>query len=121
MEDKSEAAMEEGVRGSKCVLAILTDDGGPGHAYFERPYCVQELQWAVDGGHFIQPICDVDDKKRIGELLSKAPADLKEIVGGTEFIELIRSKKQYWKVGMDLIVNVRAKLDGYADSETPPE
>ena len=34
MGDKSEAAMKEGVCGSKAVLAIITDEGIEGSAYF---------------------------------------------------------------------------------------
>ena len=107
MEDQSKAAMEEGVVNSTVVLAIITDDGGAGNAYFERPFCVQELRWAVAAAEcFIQPLVDVDDKKRIGELLSKAPGDLKGLIGDTDFIDLIRSDKDYWAVGVDKITKV---------------
>jgi len=44
MGDMSEAAMEEGVRNSTVTLAIITDDGPPGWAYFERPYCLQVIR-----------------------------------------------------------------------------
>ena len=98
--------MEEGVVNSTVVLAIITDDGGAGNAYFERPFCVQELRWAVAAGRFIQPVVDVADKGRIGELLSKAPGDLKGLIGGTDFIDLIRSDRDYWAVGVDKITKV---------------
>jgi hypothetical protein len=106
MEDMSEAAMEEGVKGAKVCLAIITDDGGPGQAYFERPYCVQELRWAKESGVAVQPIVDTDDKKRIGELLAKAPDDLRADLGASMFIDLIRSNKQYWDVGTNMVVDV---------------
>ena len=68
MSDKSEAAMKEGVQNSVVVIAILTDDGSSGNAYFERPFCLSELRWAQEAGVFIQPVVAADDKQRIGEL-----------------------------------------------------
>ena len=108
--------MEEGVVNSTVVLAIITDDGGAGNAYFERPFCVQELQWAVTAGCFIQLVVDVADKGRIGELLSKAPGDLKGLIEGTDFIELIRAKMQFWAVSIDMITEVllAKRLEGAA-------
>ena len=86
MTDKSQAAMEHGVRNSKAFLAIVTgpcvnpdrpDDDQIGNAYFQRPFCVSELRWAVDAYKPIQPIVRAEDKTNIGGLLSLAPDDLK--------------------------------------------
>ena len=53
------AAMEEGVRNSKCVIAVVTGaytrpqglaaegEQPVDNAYFKRTYCVSELRWAV--------------------------------------------------------------------------
>ena len=41
MADKSVAAMEEGVKYCDAFLCILSED------YFERPYCVKEMEWAI--------------------------------------------------------------------------
>ena len=68
MSDKSGAVMKEGVQNSIVVIAILTDDGDSGNAYFERPFCPSELRWAQEAGVFIQPVVAADDKQRIGEL-----------------------------------------------------
>lgn len=48
MNDKSEAAMQEGVKNSKIMIAIITDDGGEGNAYFERPFCLSEVSQGAD-------------------------------------------------------------------------
>ena len=106
MRDKSEAAMREGVMNCQVVLAIITDDGGEGNSYFERPFCLEELKWAQEGGIFIQPVVAVDDKQRIGELLAKAPSDLRELLGRTDFIHLDRGDREYWQVGISKILRV---------------
>ena len=57
MNDRSEAAMREGVERSTCVVAIITgDDARPDDAYFARPFCVQELRWALAAGVRLQPV-----------------------------------------------------------------
>ena len=109
MSDKSEAAMREGVHGSRVVIAIITDDGDPGNAYFERPFCLSELRWALDANIFIQPVVAADDKQRIGELLAKAPDDLRDLLGGTDFIHLDRNDKEYWDVGVGKIRRILEK------------
>ena len=40
MDDKSEAAMEEGVKNSKKFVAIVSE------TYFSRKFCLKELRWA---------------------------------------------------------------------------
>ena len=109
MSDKSEAAMREGVHGSRVVIAIITDDGDPGNAYFKRPFCLSELRWALDANIFIQPVVAADDKQRIGELLAKAPDDLRELLGGTDFILLDRNDKEHWDVGVGKIRRILEK------------
>ena len=109
MSDKSEAAMREGVHGSRVVIAIITDDGDPGNAYFERPFCLSELRWALDANIFIQPVVAADDKQRIGELLAKAPDDLRDLLGSTDFIHLDRNDKEYWDVGVGKIRRILGK------------
>ena len=60
--------MQEAVENSAFVIAIISDGAGvPGNAYFERPFCLKELRWALDKGKFIQPVVDAADKTRIGE------------------------------------------------------
>ena len=114
MDLKHAEAMREGVTNSTCCLAIITgsclnpdrpEDDETSNAYFSREYCVQELRWAREAGVFIQPIIRMEDKQRIGEFLSTAPPDLQDL-GATDFIDLIRSDKRYWQVGVEKILDV---------------
>ncbi|KAK3238801.1 hypothetical protein CYMTET_51221 [Cymbomonas tetramitiformis] len=103
MQHRDEAAMEEGVKNSASVIAIITDgDGQSGCAYFERPFCLKELRWAVEAGKYIQPVIRVEDKKRIGEFMKGAPKDL-HFLGSVDFIDLHRGAIQYWDTGVSMI------------------
>ena len=68
MHDKSRAAMEEGVRGSRCVIAIITEGPTKNDNYFNRPYCLKELGWALESNVKIQPVVLGQDKKAIGTI-----------------------------------------------------
>jgi hypothetical protein len=35
------------------VIAIITDDGDPGNAFFENDGCLKELGWAQAAGKFV--------------------------------------------------------------------
>jgi len=89
MLDKSEAAMEEAVVNSKCVIALITEGPGPDDAYLSRPFCLQELRWAKASEMTrLQPVVSMDDKKKIGQFLAAAPDDLRKEIGGIEFVDL---------------------------------
>eukprot|EP00976_Prorocentrum_cordatum_P037399 760108-Prorocentrum_minimum.AAC.1 len=104
MERRDEAAMEEGVRKSGCVIAVITDgDGVPGNAYFERPFCLKELQWGMESRKYIQPVIRDADKQRIGEFMGDAPDDMK-FLGSVDWIDMNRGAIQYWNVGVDMII-----------------
>ena len=88
MGDKSEAAMEEGVKNSRAFIAVVTgpcvnidapDDPAEMNAYFKRPYCIKELRWAREAGVPIQPVIRAEDKMNIGDLLGLAPEDLQDL------------------------------------------
>ena len=118
MSKKSVAAMEEGVRGAKCVIAIITEGpepepGKPSNDYFKRPYCLKELRWARESGVMIQPVVRVQDKNNIGEFLKGAPADLKDL-GHIEFIDLHRGDASYFDVGVNKIVQELENLPAAA-------
>ena len=96
----NEGAMEEAVKNSRCVVAIISGgDGSDPNAYFNRSLCVQELRWAREVGTPIQPVVVAEDKKRIGVFLGQAPDDLKDL-GRTDFIHLDRSRITYWEAGV---------------------
>jgi hypothetical protein len=120
MDDRSTAAMEEGVKNSKRFVAVVTgpavnndrpDDPPTGNAYFRREYCIKELQWAMDAGVPIQPIVRMEDKGRIAEFLGLLDAPLQldgalqdvsrlKSLGATDWIDLNRNDRDYWVVGM---------------------
>ena len=90
MGDKSEAAMEHGVRNSTAFIAIVTGacvnpdrpDDHPGtNAYFRREFCLKELRWAKEYNRPVQPVIRAEDKSNIGVLMADAPADLKYLGG----------------------------------------
>ena len=108
MDDKSEAAMKEAVENSEFVIAIITDDGGEGNAYFERPFCLSELRWAIGARKYIQPVIDADDKKRIGELMTKVPADLGGL-RGVDWVDLNTTDNDYFEVGIKKILDKAGK------------
>ena len=110
------AAMEEGVRNSKCVIAVVTGaytrpqglaaegEQPVDNAYFKRTYCVNELRWAVEARVPIQPVILADDKKRVGDLLALAPSDLQGI-GDVDFIHLDRRRGlPIWEAGIDALL-----------------
>ena len=123
MGDMSTAAMEEGVVGSRFFLAIVTgpcvnpdcpDDTPETNAYFARPYCLQELRWAIEAGVKIQPIVRSEDKPTIGEFMDAAPSDLK-VLGEAMFIDLNYSDREYWQVGLNKIIRTMgSSIDGSA-------
>ena len=40
-------------------------------ADFERPMCVQELNWAIDAGKIIVPVVVATDKPKVGEYIDE--------------------------------------------------
>ena len=110
-DNKSEKAMEWAVRTCCVMLPIITgpivNPDAPGddprlNAYFSRPYCLKELRWAVDADvKKILPIVRHEDKMKIGILVGSAPEDLQGIIGGIDFVDLIRSD-----------IDVRARVGG---------
>ena len=107
MEQLNEAAMKEAAQNSRCILAIISGVERAGdpedNAYFKRPYCCNELRWALEAGVPVQPVIHADDKQRVGEFLALAPPDL-QYLGGVDFIHLDRSRPAYWQVGVDEVI-----------------
>jgi hypothetical protein len=60
------AAMEEGVRGSACFVAVVTDSGKKDESYFSRWMCREEIKWAMEAGKAIVPVIAAADKLRVG-------------------------------------------------------
>eukprot|EP00808_Paulinella_micropora_P012963 g61507.t1 len=103
MKDMSRPAMEEGVCRSRCVIAVLTDEGKEGEAYLDRQYCLDELRWAVAARVPVVMVVGTNDKGRIGDTLSKMPADLKEVLQGN-VPDVDRSHAKKLEVSIDIIL-----------------
>ena len=116
MQDKSPAAMEAGVKNSKCVIAIIT---GPcinirepaknstqdqlDNAYFSRRFCKNELRWAREAGIPIQCVVCVEDKKQISNFIETIPLDLKSIANAN-WPDLDRSDHECFEIKIDRIL-----------------
>ena len=77
-EQRDVAAMEEGVKNSRCVIAIVSgpqEGKGPETAYFKRPFCLNELRWATEAGVHIQPVVAAEDKENLTEFFADMASD----------------------------------------------
>merc|ERR1711959_533628 len=63
---RDEEAMEEGVKHTKVVLVIASE------SYFERPFCLKELGWAVKYNKPIVVVIPVNLKEGIVEMMLEA-------------------------------------------------
>ena len=109
MEERDEAAMKEGIKNSKIILVIMSP------MYFTRPFCVKELEWAVQYGKLIQVIIDVQLKGEIGNIIGRCPAEksyLKDI-GGINFTEVFRGNPDMWEASIKSILKAKPKILTY--------
>ena len=106
MDDRDEAAMKEGIKNSKIILVIMSP------MYFTRPFCVKELEWAVEYGKPIQVIIDVQYKNEIGNIIGRCPADKSYLkgIGKINFTEVFRGNPTFWKASIDLILKAKPKV-----------
>ena len=119
MAKRDEAAMEEGVMNSRCVIAIVsgpsTDPNNPHvkpeeNAYFKRDFCVKELRWAVEAGVQIQPVVAAEDKGAISEFFAMIPDDLQHL-GGVNWEHIDRKDKDYFELGVTKIMIIEAAFN----------
>eukprot|EP01046_Picozoa_sp_COSAG06_P031174 COSAG06_NODE_3014_length_5960_cov_2.963146_1_plen_1145_part_00 len=106
MDKRDEAAMEEGVRNSSCVVAIVSgaaEGQSEDTAYFQRDFCLKELRWAVAAGVFVQPIVAAEDKGQISEMMQHVPADLAHLKG-VNWEHIDRKDKDYFELGVTKIL-----------------
>ena len=116
MARRDEAAMEEGVKNSRCVIAIISgpQEGQEGSAYFSRPFCVQELRWAGEVGVPVQPIVAAEDKGKITEFFATIPPDLQHLTSANwEHVD--RKDNDYFELGVTKII--RAALGQTASED----
>jgi hypothetical protein len=122
MAKRDEAAMEEGVKSSRCVVAIVS--GAPGGqsddtAYFQREFCLKELRWAVQAKVFIQPIVAAEDKGMITEFFAAIPNDMQHLKG-VNWEHIDRKDADYFQLGVTKIIRA-AGLDMEPEPELEPE
>jgi hypothetical protein len=97
MLDRSELAMEEGVRCSEKVLVIAS------LSYFSRPFCLKELRWAVQYEKEIVVAIPSELKSRIGEILQTCPGDLRSI-GGIDFKTVDRGDVEHFELSVAQLI-----------------
>ena len=95
MEDKSVAAMEEGVTGSETFVCILSE------GYFASEYCCNEMRWAFKNEKPI--ISTYKNGVNVGALLNTAPDDFRDQIKAIDSIALNASDPDYFDVGMKKI------------------
>jgi hypothetical protein len=112
MDERDETAMEEGVKNSQCVIAIVSgpvmDPENPdvkpeANAYFRRPFCLSELRWAMDAEVSILPVVAAEDKGKISEFCADIPEDLARLKG-VDWKHIDRKDAEYFEVGMRRIM-----------------
>ena len=95
MYDKSVAAMEEGVMGSKVFVCILSD------GYFKSEYCCKEMRWAFK---YEKPIISTyKSGVKVGEVLNTAPDDFREQIMAIDSIPLNADDPDFFEVGIKKI------------------
>ena len=106
MDSKSEAAMEEGVRNARCVIAVVSGPvagQGDDTAYFSREFCLKELRWAVDAGVFIQPVVRAENKLKISDFCKTIPDDL-EFLKSTDWLHLDNTDREFFELGITKVL-----------------
>ena len=75
----------------------------PGNGYFDRPFCLKELRWAIASGKYVQPVIDSVDKTKIGQLMEAAPRFLQGL-SSVDWVHLDRTDPRYFRVGVDILL-----------------
>ena len=103
MREQDEDAMREGVKLCEVVLIIMSPN------YFTRPFCVKELEWAVEFGKPIVVVIDAMHKGEIGNILSICPPHLRGI-GSINFISIVPGTIDLWETSIKLILRAKPKI-----------
>jgi len=106
MPERDEDAMKDGVKLCETVVIIMSPN------YFTRPYCVKELEWAVELGKPIVVVIDIQVKGEIGNILSRCPADKSYLkgIGSISFVEVFRGNPAFWETSIQSILNAKPKI-----------
>eukprot|EP01043_Picozoa_sp_COSAG02_P036093 COSAG02_NODE_2624_length_8398_cov_18.889505_2_plen_1247_part_00 len=120
MPRRDEAAMEEGVKGARCVIAIVSgvENGQQGTAYFERPFCLRELRWAMEAEVLIQPVVVAEDKGKITEFVEMIPQDLHHLTR-LNWNHLDHKDQRFFELGVTIILEAAGLDQAGADAADP--
>ena len=113
MDDKSVAAMEEGVKGSETFVCILSEE------YFKSEYCCNEMRWAFENKKPI--VSTYKNGVNVGALLNTAPDDFRERIMAIDSITLNASDPDYFNVGMSKITKRLSKLSVAPAAQAPAQ
>mmetsp|Transcript_46280 Transcript_46280/g.86329 ORF Transcript_46280/g.86329 Transcript_46280/m.86329 type:complete len:518 (+) Transcript_46280:299-1852(+) len=98
-------AVEEGVRNSSCVIALITDgEGVESNAYLKSDDCLRVLRLTLQEGLLIQPVKQVDDTRSKREIMRNAPDDVRALVN-LNWVDLNRTTMQYWDLAVKAILD----------------
>ena len=100
-------AMEDGVNGSKCVIAIITGGDNKVSRYFQRSMCVQELKWAIEAGVKIVPVVTAADKPNIGDYVAEGKAAGIDL-SACDFKHVDRSNPEMMEASLKSIIGAEA-------------
>ena len=106
MPKQDEDAMQNGVEKSECVMAIITGEGDTTeHRYFQRPFCVKELKWAIAAGKPIVPVVTAEDKPNIGTYIDEGKSKGIDL-SACDFQHVDRSKAKMLSASIETILDV---------------
>ena len=115
MAKRDEAAMQEGVKNSRCMVAIISGPAGDDTAYFRRQFCLSELRWAKNANVPVVPVVAAEDKGTITEFFADIPEDLQHL-RKKDWIHIDRQDVEYFELGVTKILRV-----GGVEPEPEPE
>ena len=86
------------------MLAIITGGDDKESRYFQRPMCVEELKWAIEGGVKIVPVVTAADKPKVGELIEEGKAAGIDL-SACDFQHVDRSNTTMMKASLKQIIH----------------
>ena len=113
MEDKSVAAMEEGVKGSEAFVCILSE------GYFKSEYCCNEMRWALENEKPI--VSTYKNGVNVGALLKTAPDDFRDRIKAIDSIPLNADDADFFVVCMSKITKRLGKLSVAPVAQAPAQ
>ena len=101
-------AMKKGVCNSRCLIAIVTDNGVD--SYFSRPMCREEVKWALEAGIPIAPVVADVDKPRVGEFITEGTSHGLDF-GSYNFVHVDHYRPRYLTASCGLDMEPEPELE----------